>query len=118
MKKFCGYEMATFADTLGGAAHMGQLTGTQAVYYGCDDAIWCVRLAERLLGYLLLRAPEVVETFFAQENPMIPIYAQLWTTGCKIDLSAVRIAQGKERLAFVKVIKELHSVINERLPLP
>ena len=118
VKKFCGYSMATFADTLGEAKHMGQLTGQQATYYGCDDAIWCVRLASKLLEYLLLRSPEVVETFFKQESPMVPIFAQLWTTGCKINLDAVQDARERERIAFVKVVSELHGVIKARLPFP
>ena len=118
VKKFCGYTMASFQDTLGAAKHMGQLTGQDAVYYGCDDAIWCVRLAEKLLEYLLLRSPEVVETFFAQEKPMVPLFAQLWTTGCNINLDAVRDARERERIAFVKVIEELHDVIKDRLPFP
>ena len=118
VKKFCGYTMASFQDTLGDAHHMGQLTGQDAVYYGCDDAIWCVRLAEKLFEYLLLRSPEVVETFFAQEKPMVPIYAQLWTTGCRIDLNAVKTAQDKERIAFYGVVRELHTAIKNSLPFP
>ena len=116
VQKFCGYTMSSYQDTLGENTHMGQLTGEQATYYGCDDAIWCVRLAEKLFEYLLLRSPEVVETFFAQENPMVAVFAQLWTNGCKINLDAVKVAQGKERIAFYEVIRELHRVINERLP--
>ena len=118
VKKFCGYSMATFSDTLGDAVHMGQLTGEGAVHYGCDDAIWCVRLAEKLFEYLLLRSPEVVETFFAQEKPMVPVFAQLWTTGCRINLDAVKTAQDKERIAFYGVVRELHSAIKNSLPFP
>ena len=118
VRKFCGYEMASFEDTLQGKPHMGALTGQEAAYYGCDDAVWCVRLLAKLVEYASLRSPEVIQTYFEQEKPMVPVYADLWTTGCRIDLDAVNQARDRERRKFVEVITQLHTAINNRLPFP
>lgn len=106
-----GVKMATFEETLGDKAHMGELTGEEVSAYGADDAYWAVRLFRKLLTMLQARAPNAVTTFFAQENPMVHVFADIWREGAKINLKAVNEARERERVNFAALLRELKVAI-------
>ena len=116
--KFFGYQMKTFKETLGVHAHMGELTTAETSFYGCDDAIWCVRLYHRLLQFMLETNPAVVGTYFQQELPMIPIYSDVWATGVKINVPAVRAKELDLRVQYAEKTKRLKALVRSLLPFP
>lgn len=116
VKKWFGHDMTTFEETLGDKAHMGQLTGDEVAAYGADDAYWAVRLFHNTLEYMASTNPQVIDTFFAQENPMIHVFAEIWRDGVKINLEDVEVRRGKERLLFVELLKEMKATIRDLLP--
>lgn len=118
VKSWFGYDMVTFEEVLAGREHMGQLTGQEAALYGCDDAIWCMKLYDRVIEHLLKTNPAVVQTFFDQELPMCEIYADLKRDGLRIDLGAVKSRREEERHNFAAGLRKLKTAINEALPFP
>lgn len=117
-KKFLNYTQTTFEEVLNGKAHMGQLTGEEVAAYGCDDAWVCVRLFHKLLEYISATNPKVIPTFFAQENPMVHIYSNVWAEGVRIDIKQVKRRQLMARVAYAKVLQELKAEIRKVLPFP
>lgn len=113
VKQFFGYEMATFEDTLGDEAHMGQLTGVEVCSYGADDAFWALRLWQHLLPMMVDRAPNVVKTFFSQENPMVPHFAEMHREGMKVNTPAIYDRRELERTTFASHVRELKQLLNE-----
>jgi DNA polymerase I-like protein with 3'-5' exonuclease and polymerase domains len=119
VRSWFGYKMQTFEETLGGRAHMGELTGQQAgVPYGAEDAYWCVKLFHRLLTFMAATNPAVIDTFFQQELPMVNVYADVWRDGLKINSGAVERQRAAERANCAAVLRRLKKAINERLPFP
>lgn len=117
-KRFLGYTQKTFEETLNGKVHMGQLTGEETYFYGADDAIVCVYLYDELMAYIMRENPAVVATFFHQENPMIHVYSQVWGTGVRIDLEAVKRRRAVERSRVAETLRTMKAAINRVLPFP
>lgn len=116
VKSFFGVEMATFADTLGEKAHMGQLTGEETVSYGADDAYWAMRLFRHLLNYMAVNTPGSIDTFFNQENPMVEVYSDIWLNGMKVNTTAIFDRRDSERVNMGVVLSELKEVVKSMLP--
>lgn len=116
--RFLGYTQTTFDQVLNGKAHMGQLTGDEVVKYGADDAWVCVRLYHKLMDYLLVDNPGVIETFFSQENPMIHVFSQVWGNGVRIDLDAVKKNQALERSKVAETLRTMKAAVRSLLPYP
>jgi DNA polymerase I-like protein with 3'-5' exonuclease and polymerase domains len=106
-----GHQMSTFAETLGDNAHMGQLTGDQVAEYGCDDAVWAVRLFHRLLELMASHCPNAIKAFFETENPMVHAYADMWRQGMKLNLQKVLMRRGMEREAFAVQLRKLKAAL-------
>jgi DNA polymerase I-like protein with 3'-5' exonuclease and polymerase domains len=118
VKSFFGYDMASFDATLGGHDHMGQLTSLHVANYGCDDAIWCVRLFHRLLQFMMETNPAVVETFFTQELPMVEEYSEAYLQGVVINAQAVSDQQDTVRKSFADATVRLKIAVQRLLPFP
>ena len=117
VKSFFGHKMRSFEETLGDAAHMGQLMGEQVAAYGADDAYWAVRLF-RALVQRMAPHPGLLRTFLEQENPMVPVYAGITLDGLKIDHEAVEGRFQTERGEAAKTLRELRTAIRRLLPFP
>ncbi len=118
VKSFFDYNMTTYEQVLRGRDHMGLLTGAEVVSYGCDDAIWCVRLFHALLKFMVETNPEVISTFFDQELSMVEIYAQTWAHGVKINPGAVRQSEAANRVRFAECTRRLKAALRHCLPFP
>lgn len=118
VRSWFGYQMRTFEETLGDREHMGQLTTAEVFYYGCDDAIWCVRLYHRLLQFMMETNPTVVSTFFLQELPMVEEYSEVWLNGVQINAEAVARKQVELREDFADATRRLKVAIRKLLPFP
>jgi hypothetical protein len=90
---------------------MGELTGEQVAEYGSDDAYWCVRLFHHLLGYMARTNPDAINAFFTQENPMIYVYADLWSAGLRINSPAVGQRRTVERNICAELLREMKGLI-------
>jgi DNA polymerase I-like protein with 3'-5' exonuclease and polymerase domains len=118
VKSFFEYDMVTYEQVLRGREHMGLLTTDEVVSYGCDDAIWCCRLYDRLLAYMLETNPTVVGTFFNQELPLVPLYAETWTHGVRINVPPVKAKQRELRTQFAAKARRLKAHVKSLLPFP
>jgi DNA polymerase I-like protein with 3'-5' exonuclease and polymerase domains len=116
VKSWFDYDMMSFEKCLGDAAHMGQLTGEQVAYYGCDDAYWCVRLYHRLIQYILDTNPAVIPTFFEQEAPMSQVYSDTYRQGMRIDSNRVKEAEGTERSSYAASLRNLRTALRKACP--
>jgi DNA polymerase I-like protein with 3'-5' exonuclease and polymerase domains len=116
VKSFFDYDMVTFEQALRGKKHMGELTSEEVVEYGCDDAIWCVRLYHRLLQYMLDTNPLVVPTFFGQELPLVESYSEAWREGVVINAPAVSQKQDDVRLQYADTTRRLKAMLKQLLP--
>ncbi len=118
VKKFFGYQMQTFDETLedGDAEHMGELTGEQVAYYGAEDAYWAVRLYYRIYQYLMENSPDVITTFFEQENPMVDVFANLRLEGMKVNQPAIHSRRELERANFAQALRDLKGLARQLLP--
>lgn len=102
-----GYKQTSFKDALLGRAHMGLVTGEEILHYGADDAYWCVRLYEWLLEFMKNTNPDVIGTFFRQENPMTYIFSDCWSRGWRVNHPAIYSRQEEERALYVGEVKKL-----------
>lgn len=117
-KRFLGYEQTSFETVLNGKAHMGQLTGAEVCAYGADDAWTCLRLYRFLINAMLKENPAVIQTFFEQENPMIPIYSKVWGQGARLNLQAVYASRDRERRQVCATLRIMKDAVNKLLPFP
>ena len=76
---------------------MGQLTGAEVADYGGEDAYWVLPLFRHLMSYMAQECPAALDTFIDQENPMVPVYAQIWTNGMKVNTQAILNRRDLER---------------------
>jgi DNA polymerase I-like protein with 3'-5' exonuclease and polymerase domains len=115
-----GVEQTTFKDVLasGGATHMGELTGEQVAAYGADDAYWAVKHYRWMFDDLIKNKPKVLRAFFAQENPMVYLYADAWREGIRLDLDQVFKRRDVERVNMAKLLREFKARVREALPFP
>jgi hypothetical protein len=113
IRSWFGHAMATYEETLGDKAHMGQLTGPEAAAYGAEDAYWAVKLARRLLDGLPM---ELWQTFLQQELPMVRVYADLWREGLRIDVEAIKQQRLRERKAYAAELRKLRAAVKALLP--
>ena len=118
VKSWFGYDMTTFEQCLGKRAHMGELTSIETAPYGCDDAIWCVKLYHRLLAFMMETNPAVVGTYFRQELPMVEAYSETWRTGVKINGAAVDQKEQDLRAEYATNTRALKALIRQMLPFP
>lgn len=118
VKSFFNVQMMTFEETLNGKKHMGELTGEETTYYGADDSYWAVRLFYRLLQFMAETNPDVIDTFFKQENPMVEVFADIRSKGLKVNHQAVADRTDIERANFARVLRELKNQVKELLPFP
>lgn len=116
--RFLGYEQTTFEQVLNGKPHMGHLTGEEVALYGADDAWVCVKLFYKLQEYMMNTNPQVISTFFSQENPMIHVFSQVWGHGVKINLDAVKKHQHIERATVCETLKTMKAAVKALLPFP
>lgn len=117
-KKFLGYDQTSFETVMAGAAHMGLKTGDEIAAYGADDAWVCIFLFDALMAFLMVENPDVVPTFFAQENPMIHVYADVWKQGVKINLGKVKMRKEEERVKVASTLSKMKAAIKALLPFP
>lgn len=113
VRSWFGYQMTTFKECLGDQPHMGCLTGEQVVAYGCDDALWCVLLYDRVMQFIMDTNPAVIETFFTQENPMIHIYSEITRNGIRVNSEEVQAHKLLERTAVPPVLRKLRAILVE-----
>lgn len=118
VKHFFGYQMTTFEEVLGDKAHMGQLTGDEVATYGADDAYWVVPLFHKLLEYMTVNCPGAIQTFFDQENPMVPVYSSISTGGWRVNFPAINQNRADERANNAQLLRELKAIILQMLPFP
>ena len=111
VKRFFGYQMGTFKETLGDNAHMGQLTGDDVREYGAEDAYWVVPLFRTLLAKLVQESPNAVETFFTQENPMIYIYSDVWVGGMRVNHENIEARRQHERGEYANLLRSLRAAL-------
>lgn len=116
VKSCFGYQMTTFEEVLNGKAHMGQLTGAETAAYGAEDAYWAVRLFRYLLAYMAKNNPEVIDTFFNQENPMIHVFADIWNEGMKVNTDAIWMRRDNEREDMAEILRGLKATVKSLLP--
>lgn len=117
-KKFFGYEQTDFNTVLNGKAHMGELTGEEVCAYGADDAYFAVKLLHKFLPMMAAQNDKLIPTFFAQENPMIYVFADIWSEGIKINRAQVEAHRLDERKNYARSMRNLHRIVNEMLPFP
>ncbi len=117
-KKFFHFEQTEFKTVLNGKANMGELTGDEVCAYGADDAYWCVRLFHKLLPMMIAQNDKLLDTFMTQENPMIYVFAEIWSNGLVIDLEAVKQKREEERTNYAAALRKMHARLNEMLPYP
>jgi len=118
VKSFFDVQMTTYQEALRGHAHMGQLTGEEVVEYGCDDAYWAVRLYRRLLQYMIETNPDVIETFFRQENPMVEIFADIQCEGIRINTPRILEKMDEERANYAQALRDMKEHFRALLPFP
>lgn len=118
VKKFFGFDMVTFKECLGDAAHMGELTGDETCSYGADDSYWAIRLYHHLHDYILETNPSVMSTFFTQENPMIHVYSDIRLEGLKVNHANIEKRRQLERSNYAQKLRETKAVVKELLPFP
>ncbi len=115
VKSFFGYTMTTYKEALQGMEHMGLLTGEQVVDYGCDDAIWTLKLFKFFREAM---SDNLFITFLEQENPLISIYSDVHLNGLRANIPAVKkhlkIEQEKARVLIIK----LKPLLQKALPFP
>lgn len=116
VKSFFGYQMTTFEEALVGKAHMGELTGEEVAAYGADDAYWAVRLFRHLLVFMTRNCPEAISAFFEQENPMVPVFSEIWRRGMRVNSEAIAEYRDTERQNMAGVLRELKTTIRQLLP--
>lgn len=117
-KSLFGYQMTTFEETLRGRAHMGLITGEEVVDYGADDAYWAVRIFHKLLPWLPYQNDKLLTTFMEQENPMIHVFADIWSNGMKLNLEAVKERREVERQIYAQHVRDLHEIVNSMDDFP
>lgn len=118
VRKFLGHTMTTFEEVLGGKAHMGQLTGEEVVAYGVDDAWAVVPLFHHLLAMMVRANPEVVSTFFDQENPMAKVFADLSVQGVRVNTRNILTRKDTERAEAAGILREMKAEVKAMLPFP
>lgn len=119
VKSLYGVDMQTFEQTLGDKPHMGELTGEEAgVPYGCEDAVYCMKLFRSLLQMMAEGNPAVIKTFFEQENPMAQVYSEVWRDGFKVDLEQVQSRREIERHNNAEFLRKLKNLVRKQLPFP
>lgn len=117
-KSLFDYDQPTFAETLNGKEHMGELTGEEVVQYGFEDAYWAVRIFHELLPRLAAQNDQLIETFFEQENPMTYVFSDVWSRGLRINKAKVEEHLLKERHNYANAVRDIHQKIGEMLPYP
>lgn len=120
-KRFFKYEQVGYNDLLKyyGVEHMGDLTGEQTLAYGVDDAYWCYKLFNALVGFAVGRDnASCLTTYQTQENPICHIFAMNWVHGAKIDYKAVARYRDSEREKCAIAVRQIKQAIRELLPFP
>lgn len=117
-KSLFDYDQPNFKDTLAGKEHMGQLRGEEVCAYGVQDAFWCVKIFHELLPRVAKQNDKLIHTFFEQENPMIHVFADVWSEGLRIDKKKVEGALQTERKNYVLALRKFHEQIGKLLPYP
>lgn len=113
VRRFFTYDMTTFEQVMGDAAHMGQLTGQQVAKYGAEDAFWVVPLFRRLMAHVAQKSPAAVDTFFIQENPMVDVFADLQIGGMAVDAGAIERRRAEERSTYAALLRELRLALRQ-----
>lgn len=117
-KSMLGVTMTTYDEVLAsaGAEDMADLTGEQVVAYGADDAYYVVPLFDRMVQKMMQENPAALTTFFEQENPMIHVYADVWTQGLRINQDEVFERQALERQKYADILRQFKRALGELLP--
>jgi DNA polymerase I-like protein with 3'-5' exonuclease and polymerase domains len=117
-EKFFNYKMKTFEEVLNGKDHMGLLTGEEVREYGAEDAVYAVKVYQHLIDDLMKTNPQVILTFFEQENPMIHVFADCWIEGIRLDMQEILARQAVERANYAQTIRDTKKAIKALLPFP
>jgi DNA polymerase I-like protein with 3'-5' exonuclease and polymerase domains len=118
VKNFFDHQMTTFEQVLGGRAHMGQLTGAETAAYGAEDAYWAIRLFRHLMTLMAQTNPDVIDTFFTQENPMVHVFSNIWHEGMRVNTDAIYGQRDLERISMAQTLIRLKETVRELLPFP
>lgn len=116
VKSIFDHDMTTYAQTLNGKKHMGELTGEEVKSYGAEDAYWCLQVYKYLKEKLLRENPKALVTFFKQENPMIYAFAEAQVGGLSMNLPAIYERQQLERKNTAALLREIKAAIKKLLP--
>lgn len=116
VKSFFNHQMTTFDQVLNGKAHMGQLTGAETVAYGAEDAYWVIPLFRHLMAYMAQNNPDVIGTFFEQENPMIHVFSNIWDEGMRVNTTAIFHKRDAERVSMAQTLVRLKETVRKLLP--
>jgi DNA polymerase I-like protein with 3'-5' exonuclease and polymerase domains len=117
--RWFGYQMRTFQETLGDAAHMGQLTGEQVAAYGGDDAIWAIQLFRHLLDYMAKTGGQpLLDCFFRQEAPMAKVFSSIARGGLRVNTGAIVSRRQSEREEAANILRGLKLAVRDALPFP
>lgn len=118
VRSWFGHDMMTFEQALQGRKGMSDLTGAEALAYACEDAVWCCRLYDALLAFMLESNPAVVHTYFTQELPMVEVYSEVWRDGIRINGAAVRAKRDDLRLQYAGTVRRLKAALGKLFPFP
>ena len=116
VKSWFGHEMTTFKQVLGDKPHMGCLTSSEVMSYGCDDAYWAVMLFDKLVSWGLKNNPKAIVAYFKQEIPIIPWYAETHRLGICMDRERIDEMLEKERENYAVALREFQNEVRKLLP--
>jgi DNA polymerase I-like protein with 3'-5' exonuclease and polymerase domains len=112
VESFFKVKMLTFEETLGNKKHMGELTGEETVDYGADDSYWCARLMlDKLIPMIVNQNPDLLTTFFEQENPMIYVYADIRTNGMRVNHENITERRAIEQREAAQLVRKLRAAL-------
>jgi DNA polymerase I-like protein with 3'-5' exonuclease and polymerase domains len=113
VKSWFGYEQQEFETVLQGRAHMGLLTGEEVLHYGADDAYWCLKLMHRVIAFMQETNPQVINTFFEQENPMPRIWADNWLRGIRLNYEQLEYRRTEARNNFANILRDFIKALQQ-----
>lgn len=121
IRAWFGYQMTEFDDVLGkngklySYPHMGAVPAERVLSYGCDDAFWCYQLFFLLYQLYAKRQPEMIKSFFAQENPMCFVYADACVSGMRVNFEEIRRIRDLNREQTAEYLREFKQIIAAKL---
>jgi len=121
VRMWFGYQMTEFDEVLGKEGksylypHMGAVPAERVLSYGCDDAFWCYQLFMLLYRLYSKRQPEMIKSFFAQENPMCFVYAEACVGGMRVNFEEIRYIRDRSRVETANYLRQMKAIVREKL---